>query len=134
MDVLQAEVIVVIGANPSVNHPVAASWIKNAVHAGAKLVMMDPRRGDLSRLAWRHVRFKPDTDVALLNAMMHVIVEEGLVDAGFIAGRTMGFEDLRRNVAAFSPDAMAPVCGIDAETLRYVARLYARSKASAPAP
>ena len=129
-DVAKAEVVIVIGANPTVNHPVAASFIKNAARSGTKLIVCDPRRTDLARHAHRFLQFRPASDVAMLNAMMHVIVEEGLVDAGFIAGRTMGFEDLRRNVAAFSPDAMAPVCGIDAETLRYVARLYARSKAS----
>jgi len=130
MDVMQAEVVVVIGANPSVNHPVAASWIKNAAKAGTKLIVMDPRRSDLSRVAHRFLQFKPDTDVAMLNALMHVIVTEGLVDEAFIAGRTIGYEELRRNVAGYSPEAMAPICGIDAETLRYVARLYATSKGS----
>ena len=130
MDVLRSEVIVIIGANPAVNHPVAATWIKNAVKNGAKLIVMDPRRSDLARLAHRFLQFKPDTDVAMLNAMMHVIVEEGLVDQAFIAARTIGYDDLRRNVAAYTPEAMAPVCGIDAQTLREVARLYATSKAS----
>ncbi len=130
MDVTQAEVIVIIGANPSVNHPVAASWIKNAVANGSKLIVMDPRRSDLVRIAHRHLQFKPDTDVAMLNALMHVIVTENLVDADFIASRTVGYEDLRKNVEGYSPEAMAPICGVDADTLRYTARLYAQSKAS----
>ncbi|MGE4242121.1 formate dehydrogenase subunit alpha [Ramlibacter sp.] len=130
MDVTQAEVIVVIGANPTVNHPVAATWMKNAVKNGKKLVVMDPRRSDLSRLAHRYLQFKPDTDVAMLNAMMHVIVHEGLVDRSFIESRTIGYEELRRNVEGYSPEAMAPICGIPAETLREVARLYATSKGS----
>jgi formate dehydrogenase major subunit len=130
MDVTRAEVIVIIGANPTVNHPVAATWIKNAVKAGAKLVVLDPRRSELARHAHRYLQFKPDTDVALLNAMMHVIVTEGLVDQNFIASRTIGYEDLEKNVAEYSPEAMAPICGIDAETIRYVARLYATSKGS----
>jgi formate dehydrogenase major subunit len=130
MDVTQAEVVIVIGANPSVNHPVAASFIKNAAKAGTKLIVMDPRRSDLSRVAHRFLQFKPDTDVAMLNAMMNVIVTEGLVDEAFVAERTEGYDALRKNVGAYTPQAMAPVCGIDAETLRYVARLYARSKAS----
>ena len=130
MDVTRAEVIVVIGANPTVNHPVAATWIKNAVKGGAKLVVMDPRRSELARHAHRYLQFKPDTDVALLNAMMHVIVSERLVDADFIASRTVGYEDLEKNVAEYSPEAMAPICGIDADTIRYVARLYATSKGS----
>ena len=130
MDVMQAEVVVLIGANPTVNHPVAASFIKNAVKQGTKLIVMDPRRSDLARHAHRFLQFKPDTDVAMLNALMHVIVTEDLVDPQFIASRTVGYEELRANVAGYSPEAMAPICGIDAETLRYVARLYARSKGS----
>ncbi len=130
MDVTRAEVVIVIGANPTVNHPVAATWIKNAVRAGTRLVVCDPRRSDLARHAHRYLQFKPDTDVAMLNAMMHVIVAERLVDKDFIASRTIGYEELERNVAGYSPEAMAPICGIDAETLRYVARLYARSKGS----
>ncbi|MGZ8289700.1 MAG: formate dehydrogenase subunit alpha [Telluria sp.] len=130
MDVMRAEVVVVIGANPTVNHPVAATWIKNAVKQGAKLVVCDPRRSELARNAHRFLQFKPDTDVALLNAMMHVIVSEGLVDQDFIASRTIGYEELERNVEGYSPELMAPICGIDADTIRYVARLYATSKAS----
>ena len=130
MDVTKAEVVIVIGANPSVNHPVAASWIKNAVNNGTKLIIADPRRSDLVRVAHRHLQFKPDTDVAMLNAMMNVIVTENLVDADFIASRTIGYDELRKNVEGYSPEAMAPICGIDADTLRYVARLYASSKAS----
>ncbi|MDD2917872.1 formate dehydrogenase subunit alpha [Rhodoferax sp.] len=130
MDVTQAEVVIVIGANPTVNHPVGATWIKNAVKNGTKLVVCDPRRSDMARLAHRFLQFKPDTDVALLNAMMHVIVHEGLVNQDFIASRTIGFEELRKNVEGYSPEVMAPICGIDADTIKYVARLYATSKAS----
>jgi formate dehydrogenase major subunit len=130
MDVVKADVVIVIGANPTVNHPVAATWIKNAVANGTRLVICDPRRSDLSRIAHRHLQFKPDTDVAMLNAMMHVIVHENLVDQAFIDSRTIGYEELKKNVEGYSPEAMAPICGIDAETLRYTARLYATSRAS----
>ncbi len=130
MDVTKAEVVIVIGANPTVNHPVAATFIKNAVKNGTKLIVCDPRRSDLARMAHHFLQFKPDSDVAMLNAMMNVIVTEGLLDEGFIASRTIGFEELRSNVAAYTPEAMAPICGIPAETLREVARLYATSKAS----
>jgi formate dehydrogenase major subunit len=130
MDVTRAEVVVLIGANPTVNHPVAATWMKNAVKNGTKLIVLDPRRSELARMAHRFVQFKPDTDVALLNAMMHVIVTENLVDEAFIATRTNGYEALRENVLGYSPEAMAPICGIDADTIRYVARLYATSRAS----
>ena len=130
MDVLQAEVVLLIGANPVVNHPVAATWIKNAVKRGTKLILADPRRSELARHATHYLQFKPDTDVALLNAMMHTIVEEGLVDQQFVRARTTGYEEIRANVADYSPEAMAPICGVPAATIREVARLFARSRGS----
>src|SRR5215813_6203428 len=129
-DVANAEVIFVIGANPTVNHPVAATFIKNAAKAGKTLIVADPRRSDLARHAKYFLQFNPDTDVALLNAMLHVIVEEGLVDDAFIRDRTSGYDALAENAKKFSPETMAPICGIDAKTIREVARLYATSKAS----
>jgi formate dehydrogenase major subunit len=129
-DVLQAEVVFLIGANPTSNHPVAATWMKNAAKAGVKLVVADPRRGDLARHATHYLQFKPDTDVALLNAMIHTIIYEGLADEKFIADRTSGYEALKENAKNYSPEAMAPVCGIPAETIREVARLFAGSKGS----
>jgi formate dehydrogenase major subunit len=129
-DVAKAEVIFVIGANPTVNHPVAATWMKNAAKAGAKLIVADPRRSDLARHATYYLQFNADTDVALLNALLHVIVEEGLVDEAFVRDRTSGYDALAENVKTFSPEAMAPICGIDAQTIREVARLYATSKGS----
>ena len=130
MDVMKASVVIVIGANPTVNHPVAATWIKNAVKQGTQLILCDPRKSDLARISHRHLQFKPDTDVALLNAMMHVIVHENLIDQSFIESRTIGFQELKRNVEGYSPELMAPICGIDSEDIRYVARLYAKSPAS----
>ena len=130
MDVMKADVVLLIGANPVVNHPVAATWIKNAVRNGTRLILADPRRSELARHATHYLQFKPDTDVALLNAMMHVIVEEGLVAQSFVADRTSGFEEIRKNVAGFSPEAMAPVCGVPAATIREVARMYAMSRGS----
>jgi formate dehydrogenase major subunit len=129
-DVQYSEVIFVIGSNPTVNHPVAATFIKNAAKNGATLIVADPRRGDLGRYANYYLQFNSDTDVALLNAMLHVIVEEGLTDKKFIDDRTSGYEALAENVKKFTPEAMAPICGIPAETIREVARLYATSKAS----
>jgi formate dehydrogenase major subunit len=128
--VIKAGVVILIGANPTVNHPVAATFLKNAMRNGTKLIVMDPRRSELSRTAYRFLQFKADTDVALLNAMMHVIIEENLVDPKFIADRTLGYEELAKNVAGYSPDLMAPICGVPAETIREVARLYATSSGS----
>ena len=128
---LDAEVIIVIGANPTVNHPVAATFIKNAVKEhGAKLIVIDPRRQGLSRHALHHLAFKPGSDVALLNALLSTIIEESLTDEQYIAGYTEGFETLREKMKDFSPERMEPVCGVPAATLREVARLYAKSRAS----
>ncbi len=127
---MDAEVIIVIGANPTVNHPVAATFIKNAAKKGAKLIVMDPRRQTLSRHALMHLQFKPGADVALLNAMLHTIITEGLTDAQYIAGYTEGFDDLKEKIKEFPPEKMAPICGIPAETLKEVARMYAKAKSS----
>jgi formate dehydrogenase major subunit len=125
-----SDVIIVIGCNPTVNHPVAATYFKNAVKKGAKLVVMDPRGQALTRHATHMLQFKPGTDVAMLNAMMHVIIEEGLTNPDYIARHTEGFEELREHLKDFPPEKMAPLCGIDAETLRTVARLYATADAA----
>ena len=130
MDVQYAAVVLIIGANPVVNHPVAATWIKNAVKQGTKLILIDPRRSELARHAEYYLQFKPDTDVALLNAMMYTIVDEGLADEKFILDRTSGYAELKKNVEGFSPEAMSPICGIPAETIKAVARLFATSKGS----
>ncbi len=125
-----AEVIVIIGANPAVNHPVAATFIKNAVKKGAKLVIIDPRHQGLSRLATHHLAFKPGSDVALLNAMLYTIITEDLTDKQYIAGYTEGYEELRDRIQDFPPEKMEAVCGIPAQTIREVARLYATARTS----
>jgi len=129
-DVENSDFIFVIGSNPTSNHPVAATWMKNAAKRGAKIVVADPRGTDLGKHAWRALHFKADTDVAMLNAMLHVIIEEGLVDEVFIRDRANNFEALQANVKDFTPEAMAPICGIDAHTLREVARAYAQAKSA----
>ncbi len=129
-DAAHAEVIVVIGANPTGNHPVAATFIKNAARRGATLIVMDPRRTELARHAKHFLQFKADTDVALLNAMIHTIIDENLVDEEFIASRTSNFEELKERVKDFSPEEMAPICGIESDVIRECARAYATSKAS----
>ena len=127
---LEADVIIVIGANPTINHPVAATFIKNAAKKGATLIVIDPRRQALSRHAYKHLAFKPGSDVAMLNAMLNVIIEEKLYNEDYISAFTENFEALKANIAQFTPEAMAPVCGVDAHTLREVARLYARARAA----
>jgi formate dehydrogenase major subunit len=127
-DVAHSDLIFVIGSNPTSNHPVAATWMKNAAKNGAKIVLADPRVTDIGKHAWRTLQFKADTDVAMLNALIHTIIEEGLTDLDFISRRATNFEALRENVRGYSPEAMEPICGIPAETLREVAREYAKAK------
>ena len=127
-----AECIVVIGARPAENHPVAATFLKNAVQQGKTLVLLDPRghAQGLAPHASHVLQFKPGTDVALLNAMLHTIIEEELFDRQYIQAHTEGFEELRERITAFPPEEMAEVCGIEAQTIREVARLYATSRTS----
>ena len=129
-DVEHAGLIFVIGANPTANHPVAATWMKNAAKRGAKIVLADPRVTDIGKHAWRTLQFKPDTDVAMLNALIYTVIEEGLVDQSFIQTRANNYEALKQNIQGYSPEAMAPICGVPAETLREVAREFATSKAA----
>lgn len=129
-DVEHSELIFIIGSNPTSNHPVAATWMKNAAKNGAKIVLADPRITDIGKYAWHSLQFKPDTDVAMLNAMIYTVIEEGLCDQEFIRNRASNFEALKENIKGYSPEAMSPICGIPAETLREVAREFAKSKAS----
>src|SRR5207237_7008499 len=103
---MDADVIIVIGANPTINHPVAATYIKNAAKRGAKLIVIDPRRQTLSRHAYKHLAFKPGSDVALLNAMINTIITEGLTDEQYNAGYSDGYDDLKDRSKEFKPEKM----------------------------
>ena len=127
-----SDCIIVIGARPAENHPVAATYLKAAAKRGAKLIVMDPRGQNqgIARYASHVLNFKPGRDVALLNAMLHVIIEEGMTDVQYVQAHTEGYEALKAKVKGFSPEKMSPVCGVPAETIREVARIYARSQRS----
>jgi formate dehydrogenase major subunit len=129
-DVALADVAIVIGSNPTVNHPVAATFMKNAAKNGTKIILMDPRRSDLARHAEYFLQFNGDTDVALLNGLMNVIISEGLANETFIRERTENYEALKENVAEYTPEKIAPITGIEAQTIREVARLYAKANAA----
>ena len=129
-DVSKAEVLLIIGSNPTVNHPVGATFMKNAAKNGTKIILMDPNRTAIAKYASHVLQFRPDTDVALLNGIMHVILDEGLQDDNYIKKNTEDFAQMRAHLKNYSPEHVAPICGVDAETLREVARLYATSKAS----
>ena len=128
MQALDAECIVVIGARPTENHPVAATFFKQAAKKGARLIVIDPRGYALTRYAWKHLAFTPGRDVALLNAMLHTIIEEDLTDRQYIQAHTHDFDKLAERIRDFAPEAMSDICGIDAETIREVARAYAQAE------
>lgn len=129
-DVSEAQVIVIIGAKPTVNHPVAATFMKNAVKNGKTLILLDPYRSDLARHADYYLQFRADTDVPLLNSIMHAIIEENLHNLDYIERYTEGFAALCDCVAEYSPEKVASICGIPAATIREVARIYATSGGS----
>ncbi|MGD7034952.1 formate dehydrogenase subunit alpha [Methylotuvimicrobium buryatense] len=129
-DVAQAEVIIIIGSNPTVNHPVGATFMKNAAKRGTKIILMDPNRTAIAKYASHVLQFRPDTDVALLNGIMHTILAENLQNDAYIKQYTEGFDQMRTHLRNYSPEKVAPICGIDAETIKEVARLYATSKGS----
>jgi formate dehydrogenase major subunit len=125
-----ADVIVVIGANPTENHPVAATYFKNAAKRGATLIVMDPRGQALKRHATHMLQAKPGSDVAMLNGILNVIVAEGLYDKQYVQAHTDGFAAFAEHIRDFTPEEMAPICGIPADLLRTVARTYARAKSA----
>jgi formate dehydrogenase major subunit len=120
-DVRNAGVALLAGTNTTANHPVAASFFKEARKNGTKLIVIDPRRGEIADHADWYCRIKPGTDVAFYNAMMHVIVAEGLVDRAYVERRTEGFEAIRAMVERYPPEIASRICGVDAETIRRVA-------------
>ena len=125
-----SDVIVVIGANPTENHPVAATFFKQAAKRGAKLIVMDPRGQALKRHAWQMMQFKNGTDVAMLNGMLNVIIGEKLYDQQYVQTYTEDFDKLAESVKPFTPEEMAPICGIEADVLRNVARTFARAESA----
>ncbi len=129
-EIENADVAIVIGANPIENHPVAATYFKQFTKRGGKLIVMDPRGVGLRRFASHMLQFKAGADVSMLNAIMHVIVEEGLYDRQYIEAFTENWDAMKEHLKGFSPEKMAPICGIEAEVLRDVARTFAGAKAA----
>ena len=125
MQALEAEVVILTGCNPAINHPVAATYFKQAARNGTKLIILDPRGQALDAYAHRSVRFTPGGDVSLYNAMLNVIVSEGLYDQAYIEAHTEGFEALKAHVHELTPEALSPACGVAPEQIRELARLYA---------
>ena len=129
-DVTEADVIIVIGANPTVNHPVAATFMKNAAKDGKTLIVIDPRSNDLARHAHHFLQFKTDTDIALLNAIMKSIIDQNLVDEKFIVERTRDFEKLSKHLEDYAPQKVSKFCGVSTEKINEIARIYATAPAA----
>ncbi len=127
-DVGLADVALVAGSNAESNHPVAATFMKEAQESGMKLIVADPRKVSLARRADYYVGFRPGTDVAFFNGMLHVIFRDGLENKKFIAMRTEGFEALRRLVADYPPGRVEKITGVKAELIEEVARVYATAE------
>lgn len=127
-DVENADVVLVTGSNTTSNHPVAATFFKQARKRGMKMIVVDPRREVIADYADHHCRIKPGTDVAFYNSMMQVIIEEGLCDDSFIESRTENFEALRETVASYEPERASKICGVSPEEIRRVARVFGRAE------
>ncbi|MFC3284736.1 formate dehydrogenase subunit alpha [Litchfieldella rifensis] len=127
MQALEADVVILTGCNPTVNHPVAATFFKQAAKRGTRLIVIDPRGQALGAYAHKALRFTPGSDVSLFNAMLNVIVTEELYDQTYIDAHTEGFEALKEHVRDLTPEAMAESCGVSAEEIRAVAREYANA-------
>ncbi|MEM9426262.1 MAG: formate dehydrogenase subunit alpha [Pseudomonadota bacterium] len=129
-EIENADVAIVIGANPTENHPVAATYFKQFAKRGGKLIVMDPRGQGLKRHASHMLQFKPGGDVSMLNAIMHVIVKERLYDQQYIEAFTENWDAMKTHLADFPPEKMAPICGIEPDMLRDVARTFAGAKSA----
>lgn len=127
-EIRDADLLFVIGSNTTEAHPIIAMEMKRAVRRGARLFVADPRAIWLTGVAERHLRLRPGTDVALLNAMAHVIIAEGLVDRDFVRDKTEGFEAVAAAVRDWTPEVAEPICGVAADDIRLVARAYATTR------
>lgn len=122
------DVIMLVGSNPEEAHPVLGTKIRRAVAAGTKLIIVDPRKLELSSSAEINLQVKPGTNVAFANGMMHIIIEDGLADDEFIRTRTENFEELKQLVKDYPPEKVAAICNISEDDLRRAAHLYAKAE------
>ena len=127
-DFEKAKMFLVIGSNMTEAHPVASTFVKNAVRKGAELYVVDPRYTDLASRATRHFPIKVGSDIAFLNGIMHVLINEDLYDKDYVKSCCAGFDALKQKVMEYPPERAAGICGIDAETIRNLARRVASVK------
>ncbi len=130
-EIEQSKVILITGSNTTENHPVIGAAIKRAVlQHGAKLILVDPRKIELAEMATLWLSPRPGTDLAWINGLIHIIIEEELLNNTFIQERTEGFEELKASVSAFTPSMVSELTGIPEKDLRQAARLYAGDRAA----
>ena len=127
-DIENARAILVCGANPTENHPIVGARIKQAALRGTRLIVIDPRKIELTRYATLHLQLRPGTNIPLFNALACTLVEEGLCDEEFLKERVAGFDEFRRFVRSWSPERAAPLCGVEAREIREAARIYASER------
>ncbi len=126
-DIEMARAILICGANPTENHPIVGARIKQAALRGTRLLVIDPRRIELADYADCHVAIRPGTNIAVLNAMAHVIISDNLCDPAFIGNRVSNFEEFAHVVESWSPERAARICGVEPDVIRRAAYLYASS-------
>ncbi len=129
-DIEKAKTILISGSNASENHPIVGARIKQAVLKGANLIVIDPRKIELTKYAKYHLQLKAGTNIPLFNAMANVIVEEELSDQSFLEKRVEGWEEFKNFISKWTPDRAAKICQIDAQLIRQAARLYATASPS----
>lgn len=131
-DIAQAELIFIAGANPALAHPIVFRRIEDAraANPALKIIVADPRRSETAEIADLHLPLKPGTDIALFNGMLHVLIEEGLINADYIAKHTQGFAELSRIVKDYSPSVVADLCGLPASAIVQAARWFGASPAA----
>lgn len=129
-DIENADVALLAGTNTTANHPVAASFFKEAHKRGTKLIVVDPRRSSIADHADYYCRIKPGTDVAFYNGLMNIILKENLEDRTFINERTNGIEELEKSLEYYSPERAGAICGIDSKSLIKIARLFGKADAA----
>ncbi len=123
-EIKNADTIFIIGSNTSENHPVIAAIMKQAKRAGAKMIVADPRRIEMAEYADVFLQLKPGTNIALLNGLMHVIIEKGLQDENYIKERTENYDELKELVKGYTPERVAEICGVDPEDIIKAAEIY----------
>ena len=120
--------ILLVGSNPEEAHPVIGMQLRQAVQRGTRLIVADPRDIGLTKYADIHLKLRPGTNVAFANGMMHVLIEEDLVDSDYIRDHTEGFAELKALTADYTPEKVGELCHIDPDKLREAARMYAKAR------